>query len=108
MVAEDPEIAEQRHRRTVRLRLRSVIVGIVQWTAALDEAVDLGGGETGDRGVEGELDLEIEREQVPELDRLAVVVLKDCVTETKEVRWASNSSTSLAKSASERVRRSTL
>jgi hypothetical protein len=34
------------------------------------------------------------------------VVLKDCVTETKETSWWSNVSTSLAKSASERVRRS--
>jgi hypothetical protein len=38
---------------------------------------------------------------------MLVVVLKDWVTETKETLWASNSSTSLAKSASERVSRST-
>ena len=37
-----------------------------------------------------------------------VVVLKDWVTETKDTLWVSNSSTSLAKSASDRVRRSTL
>ena len=36
------------------------------------------------------------------------VVLKDWVTETKETSCASKSSTSLAKSASDRVRRSTL
>jgi hypothetical protein len=35
------------------------------------------------------------------------VVLKDWVTETNETACSSNSSTSLAKSASERVRRST-
>ena len=39
---------------------------------------------------------------------MLVVVLKDWVTETKETPWASNVSTSLAKSASERVSRSTL
>ena len=38
----------------------------------------------------------------------ALFVLKDCVTETKETSCLSNVSTSLAKSASERVRRSTL
>ena len=37
-----------------------------------------------------------------------VVVLNCCVTETKDTPLASNSSTSLAKSASERVNRSTL
>src|ERR1700761_418944 len=37
-----------------------------------------------------------------------VVVLNCCVTETNETPWASNSSTSFAKSASDRVRRSTL
>jgi hypothetical protein len=36
------------------------------------------------------------------------LVLKDCVTDTNETPWASNSSMSLAKSASERVSRSTL
>jgi hypothetical protein len=36
------------------------------------------------------------------------LVLKDWVTDTKETRWASNSSMSLAKSASDRVSRSTL
>src|SRR5260221_10165048 len=35
------------------------------------------------------------------------LVLKDCVTDTNETSWASNSSMSLAKSASERVSRST-
>ena len=39
---------------------------------------------------------------------MLVVVLKDWVTETKETPWASNVSTSLAKSASDRVSRSTL
>jgi len=39
---------------------------------------------------------------------MLVVVLKDCVTETKETSCLSNISTSLAKSASERVNRSTL
>ena len=39
---------------------------------------------------------------------MLVVVLNACVTDTNDTRWASNSSTSLAKSASERVRRSTL
>src|ERR1700733_12341053 len=39
---------------------------------------------------------------------MLVVVLKDWVTETKETPWASNVSTNLAKSASERVSRSTL
>ena len=39
---------------------------------------------------------------------MLVVVLKAWVTETNETPWASNSSTSLAKSASERVSRSTL
>ena len=39
---------------------------------------------------------------------MLVVVLKDWVTETKETPCSSNSSTSLAKSASERVSRSTL
>jgi hypothetical protein len=39
---------------------------------------------------------------------IEVVVLNCWVTDTKETDWASNSSTSLAKSASERVRRSTL
>src|SRR5262249_8828863 len=39
---------------------------------------------------------------------IEVVVLNCCVTETNETPWASNSSTSLAKSANERVRRSTL
>jgi hypothetical protein len=39
---------------------------------------------------------------------MLVVVLKDWVTETNETPWASNVSTSLAKSASERVSRSTL
>jgi hypothetical protein len=39
---------------------------------------------------------------------ILVVVLKDWVTETKQTPCASNSSTSLAKSASERVSRSTL
>ena len=39
---------------------------------------------------------------------MLVVVLKLWVTETNETPWASNSSTSLAKSASERVSRSTL
>jgi hypothetical protein len=34
---------------------------------------------------------------------ILVVVLKDCVTETNETPWESNVSTSLAKSASERV-----
>jgi hypothetical protein len=37
-----------------------------------------------------------------------VVVLKDCVTETKVTPFRSNTSTSLAKSASERLRRSIL
>ena len=37
-----------------------------------------------------------------------VVVLNCCVTETKDTPLASNSSTSLAKSASERVNRFTL
>src|SRR5207248_3931650 len=36
------------------------------------------------------------------------LVLKDCVTDTNETPWASNSSMSWAKSASERVNRSTL
>src|SRR5437762_1260586 len=36
------------------------------------------------------------------------LVLNDCVTDTNETLWASNSSISLAKSASERVSRSTL
>src|SRR6516164_5019821 len=36
------------------------------------------------------------------------LVLKDCVTDTNETSWASNSSISLAKSANERVNRSTL
>src|SRR5260221_3003034 len=39
---------------------------------------------------------------------MEVVVLNCWVTETKDTPWPSNSSTSLAKSASERVRRSTL
>ena len=39
---------------------------------------------------------------------MLVVVLKACVTETNETPRASNRSTSLAKSASERVSRSTL
>src|SRR6266496_6262202 len=39
---------------------------------------------------------------------IEVVVLNCWVTETNETPWASNSSTSLAKSASERVSRSTL
>ena len=39
---------------------------------------------------------------------MLVVVLNDWVTETKATPWASNSSTSLAKSVSDRVRRSTL
>ncbi len=39
---------------------------------------------------------------------MLVVVLKDCVTETNETPSASKISTSLAKSASERVSRSTL
>ena len=39
---------------------------------------------------------------------MLVVVLKDWVTETNETPWASKISTSLAKSASERVSRSTL
>src|ERR1700731_1637123 len=39
---------------------------------------------------------------------MLVVVLKDCVTETKDAAWASKISISLAKSASERVSRSTL
>ena len=39
---------------------------------------------------------------------MLVVVLKDWVTDTKETPCLSNSSTSLAKSASERVNRSTL
>jgi hypothetical protein len=38
---------------------------------------------------------------------MLLVVLKDWVTE-KATPWASNSSTSLAKSVSDRVRRSTL
>jgi hypothetical protein len=37
-----------------------------------------------------------------------VVVLKDCVTDTKETPFRSKTSTSLAKSASERLRRSIL
>jgi hypothetical protein len=37
-----------------------------------------------------------------------VVVLNDCVTETKVTPLRSNTSTSLAKSASERLRRSIL
>jgi hypothetical protein len=37
-----------------------------------------------------------------------VVVLNDCVTETKVTSWASNTSTSLAKSIRERERRSIL
>jgi hypothetical protein len=39
---------------------------------------------------------------------MLVVVLKDWVIEMKETPWASNSSISLAKSANERVSRSTL
>ena len=39
---------------------------------------------------------------------MLVVVLKAWVTEMKETPWASNSSTSLVKSASDRVSRSTL
>ena len=39
---------------------------------------------------------------------IEVVVLNCWVTETKDTPWPSNSSTSLAKSASERVSRSTL
>src|SRR6266481_130019 len=39
---------------------------------------------------------------------MEVVVLNCWVTETKDTPWASNSSTSLAKSASDLVRRSTL
>jgi hypothetical protein len=39
---------------------------------------------------------------------MLLVVLKDWVTETNETECWSNSSTSLAKSASERVSRSTL
>ena len=39
---------------------------------------------------------------------IEVVVLNCWVTETNDTRWASNSSTSLAKSARERVSRSTL
>ena len=39
---------------------------------------------------------------------MLVVVLNDWVTETKDTLWAPKSSTSLAKSASDRVRRSTL
>src|ERR1035437_3828830 len=39
---------------------------------------------------------------------IEVVVLNCWVTETKDTPWASNSSTSLAKSANDRVRRSTL
>lgn len=37
-----------------------------------------------------------------------VVVLKDCVTDTKVTLFLSNTSTSLAKSASDRLRRSIL
>ena len=39
---------------------------------------------------------------------IEVVVLNCWVTETNDTPWVSNSSTSLAKSASDRVRRSTL
>ena len=39
---------------------------------------------------------------------MLVVVLKDWVMEMNETLWASKSSISLAKSASDRVRRSTL
>ena len=39
---------------------------------------------------------------------MLVVVLKDCVTETKVTLFASNTSTSLVKSTSERLRRSIL
>ena len=39
---------------------------------------------------------------------IEVVVLNACVTETKETPWASNTSTILAKSSSERVSRSIL
>jgi hypothetical protein len=38
---------------------------------------------------------------------MEVVVLNCCVTDTKEALWASRTSTILAKSASDRVRRST-
>ena len=39
---------------------------------------------------------------------MEVVVLNDCVTDTKVTPFRSNTSTSLAKSASERLRRSIL
>src|SRR5258705_8946882 len=49
----------------------------------------------------GQKDVEVSRP-------IEVVVLNCWVTETNETPWASNSSTNLAKSASDRVRRSTL
>ena len=39
---------------------------------------------------------------------MEVVVLNCCVTDTKDALWASRTSTILAKSASDRVSRSTL
>ncbi len=39
---------------------------------------------------------------------MLLVVLNDWVTETKATLWPSNSSTSFAKSVSDRVKRSTL
>jgi len=70
----------------------------------------LGGGNLVPDTLGGDLPLELGKgQQHVEVSRpMDVVVLNCWVTETKETPWASNSSTSFAKSASDLVRRSTL
>ncbi len=55
-----------------------------------------------------ESDVRLGNIEIDPCDAVEVVVLNCCVTETKDASWASNTSTILAKSARERVSRSTL
>ena len=78
--------------------------------AAHEDALAAAGGELVPDPFAGELALELrEREQdVERQPPIEVVVQNDCVTETKVTLFRSNTSTSLAKSVSERDSRSIL
>ena len=90
--------------------LRSFDVVAERQRAAHPHALALGGRDLVADALARDLALELgEGQQHVEVSRpIEVVVLNACVTETNETPWLSSISTILAKSASDRVSRSTL
>jgi hypothetical protein len=78
--------------------------------AAVPQPLALGGADLVADAFDGDIALELAKESSTlRVSRpMEVVVLNCWVTDTKETPWALNSSSSLAKSANERVSRSTL